>query len=120
MDLRRACDYSTAVRAVLLCIGMCAAIVAAGCNCGNDPGERDAGADGGGTTDAGPADGGGDAGRDAGQAGEDRSSSFVSGGGASASSLRYRLRYSVGAPQPAGEAGGSGGRIVLGPAASPE
>jgi hypothetical protein len=96
--------------------------IAAACSCGDGTGgPRDAGEDAG-ETDSGAVEDAGrsDAGRDAGGGGRDRSTAFVTGGGANASSPRYRLRFSVGAPLPAGEASGSGRRILLGPAASPE
>jgi hypothetical protein len=119
------------LRVAPMAVGVCLFSMMVGCSCGDggSNGRRDGGPDSG-EPDSGAVDAGVDAGTDAGQdggrlPGRDLSTTFVTSGGVSASSPRYRLRFSVGAPQPMGEAEGAGGelgsrqRILLGPAATP-
>jgi len=108
------------------------ALAVGGCDCGGDdaPPTRDAGPGDGGVTDAGGVDSGSDAGPDAGDvdagtdagvdAGPDsvRETVFQTSGGGRASSSGYRLRLSVGAPQPMGRSSGGSHRATTGPSAA--
>lgn len=82
------------------------------CDCGDDPPARDAG----GPPDAGARDAGFDAGGTIPTAAG--TSVFQSSGGGETSSPSYRLRLSVGGPQPIGEAESATRMVVTGPAAS--
>jgi hypothetical protein len=85
----------------------------AACDCGDDPPARDAG---GRPPDAGARDAGFDAGGTTQTAAG--TSVFQSSGGGETSSASYRLRLSVGAPQPIGNAESATRMVVTGPAAS--
>ena len=115
---------------ILLCLVLMGS-VSSGCSCSNDdPVTVDAGpmVDGGGDPDAGPRDAGpGDAGDDAGSdagpgdAGPGvttREITFQTSGGGESFSPGFRLRLSVGAPQPMGTASNTNNRVITGPAAA--
>jgi hypothetical protein len=85
----------------------------AACDCGDDPPARDAG---GRPPDAGARDAGFDAGGTTpSNAG---TSIFPASGGGQTSSPSYRLRLTVGGPQPIGETESATRMVVTGPAAS--
>lgn len=79
-----------------------------------DGGQRDSGTPDAGTRDGGQADGGGDAGADGG-AEPPPTGAVQTAGSAILENSEYRLRISVGAPQPAGSASDSSHRLRVGP-----
>ncbi|MBW2463436.1 MAG: hypothetical protein JRH11_17430 [Deltaproteobacteria bacterium] len=84
-----------------------------------DTGVGDAGAGDTGVSDSGPDTGAADSGADTGTLPTtERKITFRSSGGGASSSTGYRLRLSVGAPQPTGVASGSANELTTGPAAA--
>jgi hypothetical protein len=92
-------------------LGLVVVLGIAACDCGDDPPARDAGAPDSGARDAG-FDAGGTTPINAG------TSIFPSSGGGEASSPSFRLRLTVGGPQPIGEAESPSRMVVTGPTAS--
>jgi hypothetical protein len=87
----------------------------AACDCGDDTSGADAGRDAG--RDA-ARDAGRDSGRDSGPPNRGTTTVFVPSAGGDVESPSYRLRVSVGAPQPMGSSSSPSTRAVTGPAAS--
>jgi hypothetical protein len=79
-----------------------------------DSGTIDSGTIDSGTIDGGTVDGGGDAG----QPRVPPTATYQSSGGGTASSAGHRLRFSIGAPQPAGGSSGAAHRVVIGAGAA--
>ncbi|MDF1564310.1 MAG: hypothetical protein P1V51_14770 [Deltaproteobacteria bacterium] len=94
-----------------------AVVCLSACDCRGGGGTPDGSVDDGGTTDGGGTDGGSSdgGGSDGGEVTRRPTSLRLVGGGGEAGSADRKLRLTIGAPQPMGEADGSGRSLEAGP-----